>query len=91
MNDHKNPHTELLPYAQVVYWENGSACGKLDPWTRAEVHGPRGQFPRIEFKRDQQPEMLTVLRLMEESFAQGEKAKAHEIRVALGIPSSVWG
>ena len=83
MNITDNPHTERLPFCNVVYWNGNSACGKDDQWTRATIEA-FGQFPRFETTEKRDIEAITAL--MREAYKAGRRDKAEQIRSVFHSP-----
>lgn len=80
--DKDNPHTDFDEYSQVVYWQNGSACGRDDEWTEA-VLSCCGGYPELRFPRADLRKLEDTRRLMQQAFSRGRTYQAAEIRKAM--------
>lgn len=78
-----NPHTERLPFCNIVYWNCDSACGKHDDWTRAQIVS-LSTFQSVEFPRTDIRRMASTVDLLRQAFENGRDAKATEICNVIG-------
>lgn len=83
-----NLHTELFPYAKVVYWKDGVAVGKLNEWTEATISAKQFNSPEIRIQRAHKDKLDRMLSMMQFAYDSGMRAKAKQVREVLMIPET---
>lgn len=83
MIDDANPHRERHPAYHLTYWNDSSACGRYDAWTRVHVESVGNNWSYLAF--DPESDITRILAMLRAAFAAGGEARAAEIRKALGL------
>jgi hypothetical protein len=75
----ENHHTVQLPFAILVFWNNGLAAGAGEPHTSVEVKVPGDSIPMHAFKHLRDGQCTALLYSLEKAFKLGEAARAKAI------------
>lgn len=79
-----NEHTLIRPGWLVSFWNKNTAAFGQEEWTHAYLQ-PKAGWSQPRFKVKSTTELMELERLLAESFTEGTKAKAKQIRKALGV------